>query len=345
VLEFHAVDEPRPGARFQERFQAMWPAYSAWYLRDGDAARPSYLGCRRALELHMPELVHTWERLVELAGGGDLAARMLSLWDPPPLVTGCSQAVFARPEPVLVRNYDFDPKLLEGVIARTELTGRPVIGMSDCLWGLLDGINAAGLTISLAFGGRRATAAGFAMPLIVRYLLELCATTEHAVAVLARLPVQASYNLTIVDSEGHAVTAHVAPDRAPSIGRALVATNHQHTVEWPEHAEAVRSEERKQRLLDLLADAALGEDELTDAFLEPPLYSTDYDDGFGTLYTAVYRPAAAAVEYRWPGLRWDQSCGAFEEGIRAIRLPSSNASSDSSHEDPGHDSSALPAAG
>ena len=141
------------------------------------------------------------------------------------------------------------------------------------------------------------------------------------------------------------MTAHVAPDRPATIGRALVATNHQHTVEWPEHAEAVRSEERKRRLLDLLADAALGEDELTDAVLEPPLYSTDYDDGFGTLYTAVYRPAAAAVEYRWPGLRWAQSCGAFAEGIRAIRLPSSNASSDSSHEDPGHDSSALPAAG
>ena len=88
-----------------------------------------------------------------------------------------------------VPNRGFDPKLLETLIARTELTGRPVIGMSDCLWGLLDGINAAGLSMSLAFGGRRVTAPGFAMPLIVRYLLELCATTEHAVAVLARLPV------------------------------------------------------------------------------------------------------------------------------------------------------------
>jgi predicted choloylglycine hydrolase len=345
VLEFHAVAEPRPGARFQERFQATWPAYSAWYLRDGDAARPSYLACRHALELHMPELVHTWERLVDLAGGGDLAARMLSLWDPPPLVTGCSQAVFARPEPLLVRNYDFDPNLLEGVITRTELTGRPVIGMSDCMWGLLDGINAAGLTLSLAFGGRRATAPGFAMPLIVRYLLELCATTEHAVAVLARLRVQASYNLTIVDSEGRAVTAHVAPDRPLSIGRALVATNHQHTVEWPEHAEAVRSAEREQRLLDLLADTTLSEDEFAAAFLEPPLYSADYDDGFGTLYTAVYRPAAGAVEYRWPELRWRQSCAAFEAGIRAVRLPSWKSASDSSHEDPGQENSALPAAG
>jgi predicted choloylglycine hydrolase len=344
VLEFHAVDEPRPGRRFQERFAATWPAYQRWYLRDGDAARPAYPACRHALELHMPELVPTWEKLVDLAGGGDLAARMLSLWDPPPLVTGCSQAVLTNDEPLLVRNYDFDPNLLESVITRTELTGRPVIGMSDCLWGLLDGINSAGLSMSLAFGGRRVTGPGFAMPLIVRYLLELCATTEHAVAVLARLPVQASYNLTIIDREGDAVTAHVAPDRPATIGRALVATNHQRTVEWPEHAEAVRSEEREQCILELLA-AGTSEQDFVAAFLEPPLHSTGYDDGFGTLYTAIYRPVSAAVEYRWPDTSWVQSCAAFEEGIRAVRLPSWKSSSDSSHAEPGHENSALPSAG
>ena len=342
MLEFHAVAEPQPGPRLKARLEATWPAYRAWYLRDGDAARPSYLACRQALQTHMPELVPTWERLVELAGGGDIAARMLSLYDPPPLVSGCSQAVFARTEPLLVRNYDFDPALLEGVITRTELTGRPVLGMSDCLWGLLDGINDAGLALSLAFGGRRVTAPGFAMPLIVRYLLELCATTEHAVAVLARLPVQASYNLTIVDREGHALTAHVAPDRPPSIGRALLATNHQDTVEWPEHAQAVRSEQRERRILGLLADPGLDDDRFVAAFLSPPLHSTDYGDGFGTLYTAVYRPGTAAVEYRWPGLTWRQSCSAFEEGMRAVRLPSSNRSSESSQDEPGHENTALP---
>jgi predicted choloylglycine hydrolase len=337
VLEFQAVSEPQPGPRLRARFEAMWPAYRAWYLRDGDAARPSYPVVRDALRAHMPELVPAWERIVELAGGGDLAARMLSLYDPPPLVTGCSQAVFGG---TLVRNYDFDPALLEAVIARTELT-RPVIGMSDCIWGLLDGVNDAGLTMSLAFGGRRATAPGFAMPLVVRYLLERCDTTEEAVATLARLPVQASYNLTILDRSGDALTAHVAPDRPVSVGRALVATNHQHTVEWPEHARAVRSQERERYMLDLIADGDLA----VERFLEPPLYSTDYDDGFGTLYTAAYRPHTSSVEYRWPGLSWRQSCGAFEEGIRAVRLPSSKPSSDSSHDEPGQESSALPSRG
>jgi predicted choloylglycine hydrolase len=313
VLEFHAVAEPQPGPAFTARFQTTWPAYRAWYLRDGDAARPSYLGCRHALETYMPELVPTWERLTALAGGGDLAARMLSLYDPPPLVTGCSQAVLDRDEPLLVRNYDFDPALLEGVIALTAYTGRRVLGMSDCLWGLLDGVNDAGLAMSLAFGGRRVTAPGFAMPLIVRYLLELCATTREAVAVLGRLPVQAAYNLTIVDREGAAVTVHVGPDPPDELGRALVATNHQRTVDWPEHAEAVRSQEREQCMLDLL-DGRPSESEFVAAFLEPPLYSTAYTEGFGTLYTAVYRPADGAVAYRWPDATWRQAIDSFEAG-------------------------------
>jgi predicted choloylglycine hydrolase len=319
VLEFHAVAEPLPGPRLQARFEATWPAYRRWYLRDGDAARPSYPVVREALHAHMPELVPAWERIVRLAGGGDTAARMLSLYDPPPLVTGCSQAVVGG---VLMRNYDFDPALLEGVIARTELT-RPVIGMTDCIWGLLDGINDAGLSMSLAFGGRRATAPGFAMPLIVRYLLERCDTTGEAVDVLARLPVQASYNLTILDRAGEAVTAHVAPDRPLSVGEALVATNHQHAVEWPEHAEAVRSEQRERHMLDLIAEG----DMAVERFLEPPLFSTEYEDGFGTLYTAAYLPADGAVEYRWPSAGWRQSFDSFEEGTLTVPLTPRSSSS------------------
>jgi predicted choloylglycine hydrolase len=319
VLAFEAVAEARPGERWQQRFNATWPAYRAWYLRDGDAARPSYAVVRRALNDHMPELVPVWEELVELAGGGDLAARMLSLYDPPPVVTGCSQAVFAGP--LLVRNYDFDPALLEGVVYLSALTGRRVLGMSDCLWGLLDGVSDAGLAISLAFGGRREVGPGFAVPLVVRYLLEICETTAQAIAVLERLPVQASYNLTIVDRGGAAVTAFVAPDRPVAVRDAVVATNHQHTVEWFEHAQATASVEREARMLELLGDPATDEAAFVAAFLEPPLHSLEYAAGFGTLYTAAYRPAGGAVDYLWPGARWRQSLDAFAEGRFSVARP------------------------
>jgi predicted choloylglycine hydrolase len=109
-LTFRAVAEPWPGAGWQARFAETWPAYRDWFLRDGDAARPSYAVARRMLHDHMPELVPAWERMVELAGGGDLAARMLALYGSPPLVSGCSQAVFDLRQPILVRNYDFDPR-------------------------------------------------------------------------------------------------------------------------------------------------------------------------------------------------------------------------------------------
>ncbi len=325
-LEFHAVSEPQPGERWRRRFEETWPGFRAWYLRDGDAARPAYPVARRMLEAHMPELVPAWERMVELAGGGDVAARMLSLYDPPPLLTGCSQAVFARPEPLLVRNYDFDPALLEGVIYATRLV-RPVLGRRDCLWGLLDGINDAGLAVSLAFGGRRALGPGFAVPLVVRYLLEVCDTTGEALSVLRPLPIQAAYNLTLVDRAGVAATARIGPDRPVALAPVPVATNHQERVEWPEHATAFASLERQQRLLELV-DA--GGDPVGPV-LEPPLHARRYADGFGTLYTAVHRPAAASVEYVWPGERWRQSLDAFEEGSRTVRLPGEKSSRDCSH--------------
>ena len=39
--------------------------------------------------------------------------------------------------------------------------------------------------------------------------------------------------------------------------------------------------------------------------MEPPLYSTEYSRGFGTLYTAAYRPADGVVTYHWPGVDLD----------------------------------------
>ncbi len=58
---------------------------------------------------------------------------------------------------------------------------KPVIGMSDCTWGLLDGMNADGLSASLAFGGRKISGDGFGIPLVIRYLLETASTVDEAV--------------------------------------------------------------------------------------------------------------------------------------------------------------------
>jgi predicted choloylglycine hydrolase len=327
-LEFEAVRELEPGPAWQERFHAMWPAYRAWYLQHGDAARPDYTTCRRALHRHMPELVGTYDRVVELAGGGDLAARLLSLYRPPGFVVGCSQGAWTRGAPALVRNYDYPVSRLEGVVCLTAWNGRRVIGMSDCLWGLLDGVNDSGLAVSLTFGGRRDVGDGFAIPLVVRYLLETCDTVEQARAALERVPVHAAQNLTLLDASGAYLTAYVGPGHAPEFVDVAGTTNHQGRVDWPEYARAIHSVERERCVLDLLGDADVDRDRFVEAFLDPPLHSTEYAGGFGTIYTAAYFPTEHRVEYRWPRVVWEQSFDdfretsqtvTFAEGVRSVR--------------------------
>jgi len=313
-LEFEAVEELTPGPKWQARFDAMWPAYRAWYLKDGASDRPDIATCRRALAEHMPELVPTYERLVELTGADELAARVLSLYRPPGFVVGCSQGAWTRDAPVLVRNYDYPVSRLEGIVYLTAWSGRRVIGMSDCLWGLLDGINDAGLAISLTFGGRRDVGDGFGIPLVVRYVLETCDTVDQARDALARIPVHAAQNLTLLDRSGAFLTAYVGPGRPPAFPAVAATTNHQGKVDWPEYARAIRTVERERRVLELLDDPALTREAFIAAFLEPPLHNTEYLRGFGTTYTAAYHPAEGRAEYRWPGFAWEQSFDRFREG-------------------------------
>ncbi len=317
---FRALEEPLPGAVWQRFFQEMWPWYRQWYLQAGEEARPSFATCSDKLSEHMPELVPTWERLVELAGGGDLEARLLSLYEPPPYLAACSQGVLAGDSPVLARNYDYAPSRLEGVVWSTAWQGRQVIGMGDCLWGLLDGINDAGLAVSLTFGGRAVVGPGFGVPLVVRYLLETCSDVAGAVEVLRRVPVNLAHNLTLVDRAGAWMTAYLGPDREPLFRPTPVATNHQVLVEWEEHAAATRTVEREQAVLSLV-DGGAAPTAFVDAFLEPPLYSDAYSRGFGTLYTAAYYPAEGRVEYRWPSAEpWHQSFSAFVDDVRTQLL-------------------------
>jgi predicted choloylglycine hydrolase len=303
-LLFYGIRETTPGIRWRQLFRATWPSYRAWYLREGDDARPSLARSRCMLERHMPELMPTWELLVHLTGGDDIAARMLTLYDPPRFFPGCSQAVFGGRDPVLVRNYDYHPDFCERVVYSSAFAGRRVIGSSDCLWGLLDGMNDAGLVVSLTSGGRLNGTAGFGIPLVVRYLLETAETVEEAVDTLSRVPVNMAYNLTLLDRRSSVATVFVGPGAAPELFSHCAATNHRGTVpDDPVHARSLRSVERQQALFNLLeqrADRAAA----VAAFLKPPLYNTAYSRGFGTMYTAAYRPALGVVDYLWPNSTW-----------------------------------------
>jgi predicted choloylglycine hydrolase len=316
-IAFRAIAEDVPGRKWRAAFDHHWHAYSRWFLREGDRARPTYLASVRALKAHMPELLPAYEQVVELAGGGDVEARFLSMWCPPIYVGGCSQAIVLRDEPWLVRNYDYSPQLLEGTWLATRLLGRRVVAMVDCLWGVLDGINEDGLAASLSFGGRTVVGRGFGIPLVLRYVLEVASSTREAIALIKRVPVHMAYTVALVDRRGRHATVFVAPDRPAQVVRRLVSTNHQHKVEWPRHAFATRSVERAAALEQGMSRASSLDDVLR-VFMRPPVYQTAYGRGCGTLYTAIYRPSAGTVELAWPSGRWRQDCRTFADGTRAV---------------------------
>jgi predicted choloylglycine hydrolase len=193
--------------------------------------------------------------------------------------------------------------------------------MSDCLWGVLDGINEDGLAVSLSFGGRPVVGDGFGCPLVLRYVLEFCRTTNEAAKVLERVPSHMAYNVTIVDAHGEYATAYVAPDRRTVVRKVPVSTNHQETVGWKAHAELTESVEREELLAERLRDPHETKEKLASRFLEPPLYRTGWARAHGTLYTAVYRPARRSVEYRWPGRALKQSFERFEEAEFPLTFP------------------------
>lgn len=320
-ISFHTLVEDAPGEAWRAFFQRVWPAYRSWFLRGGVAGRPSYLECRRALREHMPELVPTWQRLVELAGGGDVEARFLSLWCPPPYIAGCSQAVWFDPAgaeaPALLRNYDYAPVLLEGTWLATRWLGQRVVAMGDCTWGALDGINAAGLTASLSFGGRTVSGTGFGIPLVLRYLLETAGSTGDAVKLLQRIPVSMCYSVTLLDAHDAWATVFVSPDRPPEVTRRRAVTNYQHQVEWPEHARATHAVERCSALQAQI-DSGGSLADATALLLKEPLYQASWLRGYGTLYGAVYRPRSGQVTLLWPGQHWEQTRDAFTQGRRDV---------------------------
>ena len=243
-LQFEAIDEDMPGPKWRRVFDRHWHAYSRWFVRDGVRSRPTYFMSLKALRTHMPELVPTYEAIVAAAGGGDLEARFLSMWCPPFYVGGCSQAILTGAEPALIRNYDYSPRLLEGTWLASRYNKR-VVAVVDCLWGVLDGVNEDGLTVSLSFGGRTAAGQGFGIPVVLRYVLEFASNTAQAVAMLQRIPVHMSYSIAIIDRAGNHATVYVNPDRPTEVVERRVSTNHQHGVEWARHAETTKSVERE----------------------------------------------------------------------------------------------------
>ena len=320
-LEFTAVSEDRPGAKWLARWTRSWPAYEAWFRGRGGDAGPSRAACEAALSRYMPELVGIHGSLTRLTGNGDRAARFLSGWCPPPYLGGCTLAAQSHDGEVrLVRNYDLSPDLNEGLLLRSAWK-RPVMGMVEFIWGLSDGINDTGLCIALAYGGRGTVGRGFGITTIVRYLLETSDSVAEALQRLERVPSHMAYNLVLADAAGNTASVELLPGGGLRRLARPVATNHQSGPEPADRPAFTRTVERRAAVEEIITHNSRPAD-LHKRFMSAPLYQSDYANGFGTLFTADYDPVGRGLVLRWPTETWVQSLSSFHEGSRRITYES-----------------------
>ena len=312
LKRFLAVREDRPGEAWLAGFRAGRQEAERWYRGHHLSEPPSAAECRAALSHHMPELLPHYDRVCALVGDDDVAHRILSHYRPPPLIAGCTQALWlGKDGPALVRNYDYPLDIVSDCFQSTSWSGREVICKAQRPWGgCLDGMNESGLVASLTFGGNPAKGPGFSVILLLRYILEICVDVADAIAALSRIPVAMSHNVTLLDRAGHHATVFIGPDRTPAVSDALACANHQEAFTGPDLSQASRKRERA--ALEALAEPAMTLPALIERFLRPPLYSRARRSP--TVYSAVYRPGLGRVDYIWPGKTWTQTLGRFQTG-------------------------------
>lgn len=324
-LNFRSLAEDAPSDALRQVFSHGWPGWSEWLRKRHKTKSSDLRDARLAFRRHMPEFEGLWDTLVDTCATDEDAAFFLSFWSPPRYLVHCSQAVFVDDDgPLLIRNYDLDPKLNESTLFSSNWRGRRVAGMVEGIVGLADGMNDAGLAASLTFGGRTVSAAGFGIPMIIRYVLEMCADVQQAVEALRAVPCHMSYNVTVADVSGDWATVYLAPDRPAIVKRTPFCTNHQLGVEWPRHGRFSNTQGRSDHLEAVLQRPHLSANALLGEFLSPPLASTGYARGFGTIYTALYRPVTRKISLVWlDGSHEDHDIDAIEHRERFVRYSES----------------------
>ena len=310
---FRAFSENKAGSLWQQEFKSRWPAYHQWFLRYGERDRPSYFESHQALKTYMPEFLPVYETMIELAGDGDHASRFLSNYCPPPLFRGCSQAVYLKDEPVIVRNYDYSPYVFDGLLMRSHFDKVPVIAMIDCMSGVLDGMNQHGLAVSMSFGGVEAFGEGFGITILLRYILEYASNVREAVELVKDIPVHGTYNVTLLDKQSNFTTLMFAPGEVTREVPIAVATNHQKLGNWPLYEKKVKTAARYDYLCETVQSGVDTADSFALKFLQPPLYHNQFARGFGTLYTAAYYPGRGECRYIWPEHEWRFNFETFQD--------------------------------
>ncbi|WP_433261251.1 carcinine hydrolase/isopenicillin-N N-acyltransferase family protein [Actinosynnema sp. CS-041913] len=275
-MTFRAFAEDLPGDQWRKHVRRHWSPPS-------DDDEPDLFRRWSTLQSIAPRLVPLWLELLRSTGPADpaLAAHLTHVDLPLPVVHG-PQGTAGR---ALVRNLACEPDRFEGTLWRSRLTHRRVLGMTAGLWGLFDGMNDDGLVVSTTAGTGRCRG-GLSGPILVRHLLEHCATVADVDEALPTWQTGVAHDLTVLDATGARAAYRLVPDRPVHRGR---------TLHW-----------------DSTEEGGL-------AMSCPPLFR---EDGLvDTVYTAVYRPADGEVTLMWHGCEWTLGFDRFESGELVVALP------------------------
>lgn len=213
-----------------------------------------------------------------------------------PPTGGCSAAIT---QSVYGRNYVYRPRHYGARIAAVHPSGSHAsIGASEGLIGRLDGMNERGLAIGLHLVRMRPRLPGLSCALIVRIVLDQCASTAEAIAMLRRLPHAMRYNYSLLDANGAAAVVEAIPGAvAVRNGAWLACTNHfRSPLLRPSNGGADHSQ-RRLPPLEAWASRGLGAEAMFLALNRStsPAFHHGYLRGAGTLHTIIAEPAKKRV--------------------------------------------------
>src|SRR5262245_10440784 len=227
---------PYEVGRAQARLFAATPRGRA-FLRRKTIKLPWWFNIRteqRTFAKYSPAL---WEEIAGLAEGLDVPMEraLLSFGNEGlrPPIGACSAVMTAG---VYGRNYDFRPRHYGARLALVQATGSYAsVGTSEYLTGRLDGMNEHGLTIGLHRVRKSPRFPGRTSVLLVRLVLDQCATTAEAkprgamprrckrwawARAASRILTASSLSLVANEINGPTLTVHLCfgPIRSLSIG-------------------------------------------------------------------------------------------------------------------------------
>ncbi|MBC7264974.1 MAG: hypothetical protein H5T64_11560 [Chloroflexi bacterium] len=284
--------------------------------------------CEEIVRQYAPELLDEMRGLAEAAGLDYEALLTLTAPFEPADIPSCSVAAVA-PErtadgrPLVGRNYDFFYRVKGGATTYCTYPQGRYASLGNCdIWvGREDGLNEAGLFVAIAATFLPGLVPGLTFWLIVRLLLDRCATVEEGLALLQGVPHAQSRNYLLADRFGKAAVAEATVEgvevRYPEDGL-LVMTNH---VVCPALAGKERfvppdSHPRYNRLRELLSgaglvDAGTMKRALADHQGLVCSHGAGMIEKFGTLWSLVGHPGE-----RWLDIAEGHPCRARYRQVR-----------------------------